>query len=131
MDIISSQVTAAAVVSFLIAFLKKQSWFPWLTTETSKLNRFVAIVLSGAASVGIHTSFNHQTGVLIISGLTLTSVLAFAWHWITQFALTHGWFKATSASDQLYSLVKTIIQNQQAAANGQPPAVPASVAKQS
>jgi hypothetical protein len=113
MDILSSQVTAAAVVSFLIAFLKKQSWFPWLTTETDKLNRVVAIVLSGLASVGIHASFNHAAGQLVITGLTLTSVAQGLWHWGTQFALTHGWFKATSASDQLYGLLKQLIAAQQ------------------
>jgi hypothetical protein len=122
MEILGSQVTAAAVVSFLIAFLKKQSWFPWLTAETDKANRIVAIILSGAASVGIHATFNHEAGQLVITGLTLASIATFAWHWIQQFALTHGWFKATSATDQIYGLLKTIIENQ---AKLVPPAAPA------
>jgi hypothetical protein len=117
MDTLSTQVTAAAVVSFLIAFLKKQQWFPWLTAESEKANRLVAIALSGAAALGIHTTFNHATGTLVISGLTLATVTAGFWHWLSQFALTHGWFKATSASDQIYALLKVLIER--------PPATPA------
>lgn len=125
-----TQVTAAAVVSFLIAFLKKQSWFPWISTETEKINRVAAIVLSGLASLGIHAHFSHESGILTVTGLTLTTVAVGLWHWVTQFALTHGWFKATSASDQIYALLKTIVQNQLAAKQApavvlvEPPATP-------
>lgn len=122
MDLMTSQVTAAAVVSFLIAFLKKQAWFPWLSQESDRANRIAAIALSGLASVGIHAQFDHATGQLLITGLTLTTIAAGLWHWVTQFALTHGWFKATSASDQLYELLKKVIANQQAAAAAPAPA---------
>ena len=116
MEILTSQITVAAVVSFLIGFLKKQKWFPWLTTETAKANRAAAIVLSGAAAIGIHTTFNHQSGTLVITGLTLSTIATGAWHWGTQFALTHGWFKATSASDQVVALLKVLLEARQGGA---------------
>lgn len=108
MEVLSSQVTAAAVVSFLIAFLKKQAWFPLLTSETEKLNRLAAVVLSGLAALGISVSFNHEAGQLIVSGLTASTIVTGLWHWLQQFALTHGWFKATSASDEIYALLKKL-----------------------
>ena len=115
MELLTSQVTAAAVVSFIINFLKKQAWFPWLSKETDKANRIAAVVLSGLASVGIHTTFDHQNGTLVITGLTVTAVATGLWHWGTQFALTHGWFKATSGSDQLVTLLKAVLAKQQGA----------------
>lgn len=120
MESLTTNVTAAAVISFLISFLKKQQWFPWLTSETERANRIAAVVLSGLASLGIHAQFNH--GTLVITGLTLTTIAVAAWHWLTQFAITHGWFKATSASDQLLALLKAYMQNMPAVSNGPAPA---------
>jgi len=121
MDTLGTQVTAAAVVSFLIGFLKKQSWFPWLTAESEKANRIAAVVLSGLAALGIHAQYTHAAGTLVITGLTLTTILSGAWHWLTQFAITHGWFKATSSSDELVCLIKAYLQAQKT--GPAPPAV--------
>jgi hypothetical protein len=125
MEQLSASMTAAAVISFLIGFLKKQSWFPWLTAETAKANRASAFLLSGAAALGVHATFNHAAGQLIISGLSWAAIGTAAYHWVSQFAFTHGWFKATSASDQILAVLKTLIENQQARAVIAPnPAIP-------
>lgn len=106
------QVTIAALISFVMAQLKKSRWFPWLSTETAKANRIVAIVLSGFGALGVHIQFDHTAHTALITGLSLTAVLAGLWHWATQFAVTHGWFKATSASDQVVALLKTLLDAQ-------------------
>jgi len=116
--------TAAAVISFTISFLKKQSWFPWLTADTEKLNRMVAIGLSAFAALGVDFEFNHAAGTLVITGLHLTAILVACWHMVVQFVYTHGWFKATSASDQIVCLFKAIIKAQAA---GEPAAPAASL----
>lgn len=100
---------AAAIISFVIGFLKKSSWFPWLSCETATLNRMVSVAASGLASIGIHGSFDHAAGRLIIEGLTLTTISVGLYHWLIQFLYTHGWFKATSASDQVLQMLKTVV----------------------
>jgi hypothetical protein len=106
---IGTQVAAAAIISFVLNWLKKSSWFPWITAETTKLNRFMAILLSGLASVGIHFQWSSANHSLLITGLSLGTILLFLWHWFVQFVYTHGWFKATSASGEIAALLKQII----------------------
>lgn len=106
-------VAAAAIISFLISTLKQASWFPWLSTETAKVNRFLAIVLSGVATLGIHFSFNAQAHQLLIDGLSATTIAVGLYHWFVQFVYTHGWFKATSASDQILQLLKQVLETRQ------------------
>jgi len=100
---------AAAIITFVISSLKKSSWFPWLSHETANLNRMVSVVLSGVASIGLHASFDRQSHTLIITGLSLTTIAVGSYHWLVQFVYTHGWFKATSASDQVLQLLKQAI----------------------
>lgn len=93
MEQISNQIAAAALLSFLIQRLKGSTWFPWITAESEKVNRILAIVGSGLAALGIHiacSKVNHQCAVTWVDGMTIASGL---WHWATQFAITHGWFK--------------------------------------
>lgn len=110
---------AAAIITFLIGVLKKASWFPWLSSETAKVNRIAAIVLSGVATLGIHLTFNRQAGSLVITGLTLNTILVGGYHWLIQFVYTHGWFKATSASDQILQLLKQVLNSQASGIGGQ------------
>lgn len=104
-----SSLAAAALIAYVIGLMKNSNWriFAWVSGETPKLNRAVAFVLSGFASVGIHTHFS--AGTLTVTGLTLTVIATGIWHWVVQFAYTHGWFKATSQSGELLALVKQLI----------------------
>ena len=103
---------AAAIITFVIGTLKKSSWFPWLSAETANINRLVSVVLSGVAAVGIHATFDRQTHSLLITGLSLSTIAVGGYHWLVQFVYTHGWFKATSASDQVLQLLKQALANQ-------------------
>jgi hypothetical protein len=66
-------------------WLKQQPWFPLITYEQSKINgrinNIFSIIATGAAALGIHFAFNSQTHELVISGLQLSSIGAFAFRW--------------------------------------------------
>jgi len=108
-----SSLAAAALIAYVISWMKNSNWpvFAWISGETPKVNRIVAVVLSGIATVGIHATFNQ--GTLVITGLSATVVATGLWHWAVQFAYTHGWFKATSQSGELLALLKQLIAAQQ------------------
>ncbi|MCU1304927.1 MAG: hypothetical protein JWQ87_5211 [Candidatus Sulfotelmatobacter sp.] len=118
-----SSLAAAAVISYLIQMMKNSRLplFAWISQETPRVTRAVAVVLSGVATVGIHATFSN--GTLIVSGLSATVILMGLWHWGVQFAYTHGWFKATSQSGELLDLVKQLLQSQSLAAKPVPTVV--------
>ena len=115
-----TQVAVAAIISWLISTAKGASWFPWLTAETSKLNRAVAIVLSGVATVGIHFQWTAASHSLVITGLAWSTIGIGLWHWTVQAIYTHGWFKATNGDTiatlkQLLVLLNGLANQQKAA----------------
>jgi hypothetical protein len=83
-----SQLTSSAVVIYAIEALKKSRWFPWLTAETTTVNRIAAVVGSLAAAVGIHYSYDMTAGALLITGLTPSGISHGIWHWAQQYAIT-------------------------------------------
>lgn len=80
---LGDQLVIAVVAAWAIEQLKQSKYFPFITQETSKLNRAVAALLSALGTVGIlvgHTwSPQTHTLTITISGLSLGSVLTFAW----------------------------------------------------
>jgi len=93
MDLLTSQFTVAYIAAALIEWLKKQSWFPFVNVDTSKLNRVFAAAVALLATVGITTTFDSEAGVLTLSGLTLGNIAQSVWIWITQYALQQGAYK--------------------------------------
>lgn len=69
-SVLGTQLTMSAVIVFILQVLKKASWFPWLSDQTQRLNTIVAVVLSGLAALGIHSSFDPASHVLTITGLS-------------------------------------------------------------
>jgi hypothetical protein len=104
-----TSLAAAAVIAYVIQLMKNSNWkiFGWISRETPTVTRLVAVVLSGIATIGIHATFNG--GTLVVTGLSATVVLAGLWKWGVQFAYTHGWFKATSQSDELLKLLRQLL----------------------
>ena len=72
---------------YIIELLKKSPLFPFITKHTVVLNRYIGILASGAATLGISFSFDSQAGSLLITGLTFTTAAHSAWHWFTQWAV--------------------------------------------
>lgn len=90
---ISSQVIIAALVSYAIEFIKGSKYFPFITAESAKVNRFVSVVLSGLSALGIHvvcSKLNHSCVFTWTDGITVLTVL---WHWVSQFVYQHLIYK--------------------------------------
>lgn len=90
---IVSQFTAAAVVVYALQMIKKSAWFPWMTQETTTLNRLVSAAGAFIGSIGVHMAFSagqatapDGTYLITVTGLTLANVGAGLWHWMNQFA---------------------------------------------
>ena len=92
------QVPFSLVLVFFQNWLKQQKWFPVLNFEATKLNarlnHWFAIIASGAATLGIHFTFNSERHELLITGLSLATIGAGAWHWLTQYILTKASYTA-------------------------------------
>lgn len=96
-DIVSSQVTASAVVVLLIQWLKSSRFAPWITGETDTLNKALGALFAAFTAVGIHATYDSSAHVLTIAGLTLGAFFHGAWHWLQSFSfqqlIYHGAMK--------------------------------------
>lgn len=92
-SVLGTQLTMSAVIVFILQVLKKASWFPWLSDQTQRLNTIVAVVLSGLAALGIHSSFDPASHVLTITGLSPAGIAHAAIDWIRSYAMQYGYFK--------------------------------------
>jgi len=83
------QVVFATIMSFVLQWLKNQSWFPFLNAWSAKWWKiFVSAIIAAASAASISASYDSVIGQLIVTGLTWTAVghslLAFAVSFITQ-----------------------------------------------
>lgn len=78
--------------SALMQFVKKHPKLSWFTERTEvSVQRVIAGVVAIAGGLGIGMVFDHDAGVLTVSGLTLASV----YHAARQFALQEFVYQAT------------------------------------
>lgn len=80
-----------AAAAYMIKWAQRSKYFPWFTAEAKRINFYVQVIISGIASLGIGYAWDPAAGTFLITGLSLHSVLAGAWHWFQQFAMQHGW----------------------------------------
>ncbi len=85
-DLVTSQVTASAVVVMILQWLKRSNYFPWLSGETETLNKAVAAIAAAFTAVGIHYSYDADLHTITITGITLTAFVHGAWHWLQAFS---------------------------------------------
>ena len=82
-ETLPSQVTAAAIVVWLIQYLKNSDRFPWLRVDTDILSRVVSVLLGTASASGILIAYGWSgetsTFTFSASGLTLEHVAKFVW----------------------------------------------------
>lgn len=97
MNQLQTNVAVAAVLSFLMQKLKSSRFCPWMTAETAKLNRIVAIVLSGLATLGIHVVCSKVNHSCTVTWVDWTTIVGGLWQWLAQFVVTHGWYKITTS----------------------------------
>ena len=95
MDSTISQLTASAIIVWVIEKLKGASWFPVLTPQSSeRFKQIIGAIAAALTAVGITYQYNPDLGVLTISGLTISSMAQFVWAWaqnfVSQQVLYHG-----------------------------------------
>ena len=69
---LGAQASIAILVSFIMQWVKKSRFFPWLTVETEKLNYWMSVIIAFLTGIGIFVTWNQ--GTLIISGLTSSNI---------------------------------------------------------
>lgn len=69
---LGAQATTAIFVSFIMQWVKKSRFFPWLTVETETLNYWVSVIIAFLTGIGIFVTWSQ--GTLTISGLTATNI---------------------------------------------------------
>lgn len=67
---ILSTITASTLAVSVIQWLKNTKLIPFVNEHSTGLNRFLGWVMAFIAGTGIHYTFNGETGVLQITGLT-------------------------------------------------------------
>lgn len=70
---LGAQATIAIIVSFGLQWVKKSQYFPWITTKTENVNKWVSIAIAFFTGVGIFATWDH--GTLTITGLTASNAL--------------------------------------------------------
>lgn len=73
-NVIVDQASYALFFSFLIQWVKNAKWFPFVNADTATLNKFLAVLASGATALGMHFTFDSATGTLAITGLTFWGI---------------------------------------------------------
>lgn len=69
--------------------------FPWYQAQLANVKRLMAIVVSVGLSLGVHFTYDHQAGTLLITGLALQSILHHAWDAAQSFTLQEFFHQST------------------------------------
>jgi hypothetical protein len=87
--------TVSAISVAAIQWLKKASWFPWLSDTSSKfVLRLTSFATAFAAAAGIHFTYSADAGTLAVSGLTVATILPALWAWLKQIVFNELVFQA-------------------------------------
>ncbi len=65
-----STLTASTLTVSIIQWLKTSKWLPFVNQHSAGLNRTLGWLSAFATGAGIHWTFNHDAGVLTITGLS-------------------------------------------------------------
>lgn len=93
-ELFQTQVTAAAVVVWLLQWLKN-SKFPWVSSITDKTNRALSALAAAAVAVGVRWDFDLDKGTLLVTGLTIAAALSFLGQFVSQFAFQELIYRGT------------------------------------
>lgn len=122
--------SSGALVVFLLQWVKKSKYAPFITAETAKLNRAVAWLAAGGAAIGIRATFDPQAHSLLITGLSLGAVWHGAAQWMHSIVMQEVLYAGVQIKDKLTAMgapVQALAQAAVAAPNVvQPAAAPKS-----
>lgn len=84
------QMIWAIMVSWVIEYLKKKAWFPWITqSDSARLKAQFGFVTALMTAAGIHFAVTGSVldgsgAAITISGLSLDAFLDVGWQWAAQ-----------------------------------------------
>jgi hypothetical protein len=94
-NLLASQVTLGAVLSWGLQVLKNSKWFPVLQENSARIVKVLfSVVTSLGAVTGLSFAYNATAHTLLIGNLSWAMVLPSLWHWLTQFVIQEGWYQA-------------------------------------
>ena len=70
-----STLTASTLTVSIIQWLKATKWIPFIDQHTAGINRVLSWFAAFLTGTGIHWTFNHDAGVLTITGLSLGVII--------------------------------------------------------
>jgi hypothetical protein len=94
-NLVMTHLTSSGITVFVLQWLKRSRYFPWITEEKTKLLRTLSALAAAGTAVGISATWNGPEHTLVISGLTLGAVLAGLWAWAKQFVMNEIVWQAT------------------------------------
>jgi hypothetical protein len=81
-----------AIAAFCVWLIEKIKGSGFGQAAGAKLNRIIAIIVAGLASIGINFEFNSTEGILTVTGLTAVGILTALIMWLKAFILQQlGW----------------------------------------
>lgn len=92
-DLVISQVTLSAVAVVVMQWLKKASWFPWLTEQSGKLQNIVAAFTAAIVAIGVHYTYDSSTATLTITGISWGALGHGIWHWLQSYTFQEVIYK--------------------------------------
>jgi len=98
----TSTFAASAVVVFVLQILKKWQKIPWINQESAKLNRVLAVVLSGISALGVTWVFTPAVNgghVITITIPSLVAIVGAAWIWLKSFAIQEWIYQSSVTKD--------------------------------
>lgn len=79
------QAFVGVLAAFVLQWLKRQSWFPFLNTWSAKWWKItVSAIVAAASALGITYSYDPTIGRLVVDGLTWASI----WHGLLAFGVS-------------------------------------------
>lgn len=82
-----SQITASALVVYVIEWAKGSKLVPFLNADSKGLARLFAAMGAALSTAGITGMFDAQAGRLVVEGLTYPAMMAAAWQFAGQFVI--------------------------------------------
>lgn len=88
--LVTSQLAGAALLAYLLQWIKHSRLVPWVGEHTKGINYALTGLMSLVATIGIHYNFDASTGVLTIGGLHASTILSGLIEWAKQWAFQQG-----------------------------------------
>lgn len=82
-----SSVASAGLLTYLIEWLKKSSFVPFITADKKTLLRWLNALSAAALAIGLHWAYDPDARQLVIDIPTIGTVIAGLWAWGQQWAL--------------------------------------------